>query len=251
MTPTLEQFVESLTQSGLMTAAEVDKFVERLPLEHRPTRPEALAKELYRQGKLTKFQAQAIYQGKTRGLVIGNYVVLDQLGKGGMGKVYKARHRRLDRVVAIKVLLSASARSKDAVKRFQREARAAARSSRYEGPKDLTPQTEVYAIACSPDGQCQGSPGVEAGLVYIVQTDDGQETLTPEEFRRKYRRTMDPARTEPGVGTAPSSSGPHPSPLPKGEGTEAPPPAVAPFDTKQAKQHQQAWAKHLRARTIP
>ena len=45
---------------------------------------------MHRQGKLTKFQAQAVYQGKTRGLVVGNYVVLDKLGQGGMGQVYKA-----------------------------------------------------------------------------------------------------------------------------------------------------------------
>ena len=59
---------------------------------------------MYRRGKLTKFQAQAVYQGKTRGLVIGNYVVLDSIGRGGMGHVYKARHRRMDRVVALKML---------------------------------------------------------------------------------------------------------------------------------------------------
>ncbi len=129
MAVTLQQFVDNLVESGLMRAEEVEVFLECLPLEQRPTRPEALAKELYRQGKLTKFQAQAIYQGKTRGLVIGNYVVLDRLGKGGMGQVYKARHRRLDRVVALKVLPSALAKSPDAVKRFHREARAAARLS--------------------------------------------------------------------------------------------------------------------------
>ncbi len=129
MAVTLEQFVRELSHSELMSAEEVEVFLDTLPLESRPTRAEELAQELYRHGKLTKFQAQAIYQGKTRGLVVGNYIVLDRLGKGGMGQVYKARHRRLERVVALKMLPSSATRSPDAVKRFQREARAAARLS--------------------------------------------------------------------------------------------------------------------------
>jgi serine/threonine protein kinase len=45
------------------------------------------------QGTLTEYQAQAVYQGKTKGLVFGQYVVLDKLGEGGMGVVLKAQHR--------------------------------------------------------------------------------------------------------------------------------------------------------------
>jgi formylglycine-generating enzyme required for sulfatase activity len=45
------------------------------------------------------------------------------------------------------------------------------------------------------------------------------------------------------TGSADSKS-PHPNPLPKGEGTK-PPLAIAPFDAKQAKEHQKRWAKHL------
>ena len=37
----------------------------------------------------------ALYQHKSRGLLIGNYLILDKLGVGGMGVVFKARHRRL------------------------------------------------------------------------------------------------------------------------------------------------------------
>ncbi len=63
------------------------------------------------------------------GRVFGEYTVLDRLGAGGMGEVFKARHRRMNRIVAIKVLASAAMRSPDAVKRFQREVEAAARLS--------------------------------------------------------------------------------------------------------------------------
>ena len=66
-------------------------------------------------------------QGKIRDLVIGNYAVLDRLGNGGMGHVYKARHLRMDRVVSLKILPRNATKSPWAVKCFQREARAAAK----------------------------------------------------------------------------------------------------------------------------
>jgi serine/threonine protein kinase len=125
----LEKIISSLTECGLMSTAEVEKFIESLPAESRPTTGKELAESLYRRKKLTKFQVQAVYQGKTRGLVMGNYVVLDRLGKGGMGQVYKARHRVMERVVAIKVLPSEATKSEEAVKRFQREVKAMARLS--------------------------------------------------------------------------------------------------------------------------
>jgi serine/threonine protein kinase/formylglycine-generating enzyme required for sulfatase activity len=106
---------------------ECDAFIAGLAA--KPATAEELAKELYCESKLTKFQAQAIYQDKTRGLVVGNYVVLDRLGKGGMGQVYKAQHRKMKRVVALKVLPSGSTQSPELVRRFQREVEAAAKLS--------------------------------------------------------------------------------------------------------------------------
>lgn len=68
----LSQFVRSLVTSGLMTADEVRVFVESLPADKKPTDGKTLAQELIRQGKLTKFQARAVYQGKTKGLILGD-----------------------------------------------------------------------------------------------------------------------------------------------------------------------------------
>jgi len=56
---------------------------------------------------------------------IGPYVVLEFLGAGGMGEVYKVRDTRLDRTVAMKLLPRASSMDRAALERFQREARAA------------------------------------------------------------------------------------------------------------------------------
>ena len=125
--PTLEQFVQTLTRSGLLSDTEVSAFLAARPPEDRPPDAESLARELVREKKLTKFQCRAVYQGKTRGLAFGEYVVLDSIGAGGMGRVLKARHRSMDRIVALKLLPAKWARAPEAIKRFQREVRAAAR----------------------------------------------------------------------------------------------------------------------------
>ncbi|WP_430453470.1 serine/threonine protein kinase [Rhodopirellula europaea] len=55
------------------------------------------------------------------------YEVLQAIGQGGMGSVYKARHRLMDRLVAIKVIKPELIRNVRTIQRFQREAKAAAR----------------------------------------------------------------------------------------------------------------------------
>ena len=59
------------------------------------------------------------------GRLLGNYRVLEKLGSGGMGAVYRAEDARLDRQVALKVLLDDSVLDSTSVERFQREARSA------------------------------------------------------------------------------------------------------------------------------
>src|ERR1017187_3077957 len=56
---------------------------------------------------------------------LGPYEILAPLGAGGMGEVYKARDTRLDRVVAIKVLLSSKVADPERKRRFEQEAKAA------------------------------------------------------------------------------------------------------------------------------
>src|SRR4029077_5928676 len=56
-----------------------------------------------------------------------DYVLLAKIGEGGMGQVFKARHKRMNRTVALKVMSAAAMKNEGAVKRFQREVHAAAR----------------------------------------------------------------------------------------------------------------------------
>ena len=93
----------------------------------RPADAASLAKKLVQAGKLTKYQAANAAQGKAKNLVFGEYVVLDKIGAGGMGQVFKAEHRRMKRIVALKILPPLAVKSPDAVLRFQREVQAAAR----------------------------------------------------------------------------------------------------------------------------
>jgi serine/threonine protein kinase len=59
------------------------------------------------------------------GTRFGPYEILDLLGAGGMGEVYRARDERLGRDVALKVLPAAVCADPDRLRRFQQEARAA------------------------------------------------------------------------------------------------------------------------------
>src|SRR5262245_57112050 len=120
-----EQFFQNLSDSGLFTQEEVSKARSTLSEAQAPD-GEAAAGQLVAGGKLTPFQASAVRERRFEGLVIGNYEVLDRLGQGGMGTVFKARHRRMRRVVAIKVLSRNVAQSKQFIKRFQREVEAVA-----------------------------------------------------------------------------------------------------------------------------
>ena len=66
--------------------------------------PDGLAREMVTRQWLTSYQASRLLDGLVDDLVLGPYVLLDLLGEGGMGRVYKARHRLMNRVVALKVI---------------------------------------------------------------------------------------------------------------------------------------------------
>ncbi len=127
MAVTLDQFVQQVAQSGILTAEELSSFRDSLPPDQKPDSAQRLAKALVKANWLTKYQVAAIYQGDAKSLRLGKYIIEDRLGKGGMGEVLKARHETMDRVVALKVLDPRLVNSEAAVSRFHREVKAAAR----------------------------------------------------------------------------------------------------------------------------
>ena len=119
------RFLQNLRTSGVLDEAQL-KAIEAWPVATAGDE-RALARELVAKGLLTDFQASLILAGRTQGFVIGSYVVLDRIGAGGMGRVYKAMHRQMRRTVALKVLPKSRRTDPHAQARFMREVRASAR----------------------------------------------------------------------------------------------------------------------------
>jgi eukaryotic-like serine/threonine-protein kinase len=117
-------FIENVIASGLLSRDELTRAVESFP----PTdRAKVLARQLVEIGKLTKFQAEKLLVGKTDGFQLGQYRVLEELGRGGMGRVYKAVHQTMGRFVAIKLLAPDLTKTERARELFEREVKAAAK----------------------------------------------------------------------------------------------------------------------------
>lgn len=123
----LDQFSKALVASGLFAPDDVKRAWDEMPADARPKDGEGFAARLVERGRLTPFQAQSLLAGRGAALLMGEYVILDRIGAGGMGQVYKARHRRMQRIVALKVMSQQAMKDESAVKRFEREVVAAAR----------------------------------------------------------------------------------------------------------------------------
>ncbi|MCI0379686.1 MAG: serine/threonine protein kinase [Gemmataceae bacterium] len=117
-------FIGNVRKSGVVDSVTWDEYLRIHPA--LPNQPHMLADKLVREQLLTPFQAKHLLAGRHRGLVLGQYRLLDQIGKGGTGVVFLAEHRQLRRRVAIKVLPGEHTRDQETLQRFYREARAVA-----------------------------------------------------------------------------------------------------------------------------
>jgi eukaryotic-like serine/threonine-protein kinase len=114
-------FLEEIRRSSILTERQLEKLQSSTAEGNYPPEPAEVASRLVKDGVLTQYQSRQILKGKLQSLVFGGYVILDFLGKGTMGKVYKARHRMMGRVVALKVLDPRYVSSERTLARFQRE----------------------------------------------------------------------------------------------------------------------------------
>ena len=119
--------VQQLTTEGILAADQIQAVLDALPDSPQESTAEALLRALVKQDLLTAYQARVVLEGRAKSLNLGNYLVLDELGKGGMGEVFKAQHRVMDRIVALKVISQDVVKSPDSLQRFHREVRAAAK----------------------------------------------------------------------------------------------------------------------------
>jgi serine/threonine-protein kinase len=116
----LLQAIQSISLLDATQLSEGDVLVTRI------ADAKALAKDLITRGWLTPYQVNQIFQGREADLLLGQYILLERLGEGRTGQVFKARHVKMPRIVAINVIRKERLDNADAVKRFQQEVSTAA-----------------------------------------------------------------------------------------------------------------------------
>ena len=118
------KLLDQLREAELLEDNQLAELA-RLPEAQGPG-PGGLERILVQRGLLNRFQVNQVAQGKGRELRLGSFLLLEPLGKGGMGMVFKARHRGLGRVVALKLIRKEKLSNATSVKRFYQEVQAAA-----------------------------------------------------------------------------------------------------------------------------
>lgn len=122
---TTHTFLEALAKSNLLSPEQLTEARIEATAIGKDAAPKTVARGLIKQGFLTRWQAEQLLSGTTS-LFLGRYKLLERIGKGGMGTVYKAEHTVMGRAVALKVMSHALLNDAGAVARFQREVQAAA-----------------------------------------------------------------------------------------------------------------------------
>ncbi len=99
-----EWFVWDLRRSNLIDRGQLDQVVGEFLQKNPSAEAPALAKYLVEKKVLTDFQSERLLQGKTQGFVLGPFTLMDAIGSGSMGTVYKAQSKTDHKWYAVKVL---------------------------------------------------------------------------------------------------------------------------------------------------
>lgn len=97
-----EALVQALEASGLFTSEQLGGIVR--DLSSFGSDLQGGMRYVLKRGRVTHYQLGKIVRGKAADLTVGPYIVLDKLGEGGMGKVFRARHTGRGHTVALKVI---------------------------------------------------------------------------------------------------------------------------------------------------
>ncbi len=109
--------------SGVLTERQFIEIRAKVLAGDLPSDSQSLADRLVRDNVLTDYQVKRLLANKPNGLVVGKYVILDRIGSGAMGRVYKAHHLMMGRDVALKIIAPEIVSNERAVSRFRREMR--------------------------------------------------------------------------------------------------------------------------------
>lgn len=152
-----QSVMQGLVESGIIHTEEWNALpTESLTILGAAHSLDTLLRQLHELNLLTAYQADRIRTGSARGLVLGNYRVLDRIGAGGLGLVFEAEHMLMRRRVAIKVLAVSPEQPADLIARFVREMRAVA----------LLDHPNI--VAAIDAGVCPGGDRREPDLYYFV-----------------------------------------------------------------------------------
>jgi serine/threonine-protein kinase len=112
-----------IRDSGVLNERQLAEVRAKILSGDYPSQSVALAEQLVQERLLTEYQTKRFLTGKAHGLVVGRYIIVDRLGSGSMGRVYKAHHQMMDRYVAIKIIAPEIVTNEKVIARFQREMR--------------------------------------------------------------------------------------------------------------------------------
>jgi serine/threonine-protein kinase len=119
----LDSYVQKVISSGLLSPPQCADISRELALD---ASIDSVSDFLVKRRLLTPFQAEQIASGEMK-LVLGQYHILDEIGRGGCGRVFKARHTLMGRVVALKVIGPGVLQHPHARSSFRREVLATTR----------------------------------------------------------------------------------------------------------------------------
>lgn len=120
---TVADVLSLLGRYPLLEPGQLDEVSRTLAAQH--PEPRNLCRELLQRGWLTPYQVNQLLQDPPGLLTLGSYLLLEKISESAMGDVFKARHQRMRRIVALQLIRADLLKTPGAVERFYEEVQAA------------------------------------------------------------------------------------------------------------------------------
>jgi WD40 repeat protein/serine/threonine protein kinase len=134
--------LDALRAMPLLRPAQLQELERHGPAQFPDAR--ALAQHLLARGWLTPFQINQLLLERGQELVLGPYILLERLGEGSGGQVFKARHQLMNRTVALRLIRPELLADPDAIRQFYAQVEAASK---------LDHENVIHAYDAGPIGQ--------------------------------------------------------------------------------------------------